>query len=315
MPRPRDESARDIPGLRSERILSLFLLLAGGRLHTAPDLARRFGVSTRTLYRDLDLLSAWGCPIEAVSGREGGFRILPGYSLDRSVLDRSELAAAAAALTGVEEAVGIRDAAEAAAKIEALLGRPRSLRNPWLRISLAPGRDERPVVDLLRGAIEESRVVQFGYRDAEGRRTERRVEPAAVVYLWEGWYLWAFCRLRRNWRHFKLARIENLKTRLERFEPRAEPSEEAWRSGYGRSVDLRIRVAPAALLRFEEDLGRDFGAPDGRGGRVADLRMPEGEWLIGFLLGFGDGIEVLEPPELRAEMTERARRLAGMYGK
>ncbi|HOX13495.1 MAG TPA: YafY family protein [Spirochaetia bacterium] len=313
MTRTRDESAPDAPSLRAERILSLFLLLAGGRLHSAPDLARRFGVSARTLYRDLDLLSAWGCPIESIPGREGGFRILPGYALDRSVLDRSELAAASAALAGVEEAVGGRGLERAAAKIDALLGRPRSRRSSWLRISLAPGRDERALVELLRDAIEGRRTVQFGYRDAEGRRTDRTVEPAAVVYLWEGWYLWAYCRLRRGWRHFKLARIERPRTRIERFEPRPEPSEEAWRGGGGTRTDLRIRVAPAALPRFEEDLGRGFGTPDGRGGRIAELRMPAGEWLFDFLLGFGDGIEVLGPPELRAEFAARARRVAELY--
>lgn len=315
MPRTRDDSPPDSPSLRAERILSLFLLLAGGRLHSAPDLARRFGVSTRTLYRDLDLLSAWGCPIEATPGREGGFRILPGYALDRSVLDRSELAAASAALTGIEEAVGDRGLERAAAKIDALLGRSRTRRSSWLRISLAPGRDERSLVELLRDAIEERRSVQFEYRDAEGRRTDRTVEPAAVVYLWEGWYLWAWCRLRRDWRLFKLVRIERPKTRMERFEPRPEPSEDAWRSVYGRRTELRIRVAPSALTRFEDDLGRDFGIPDGRGGRVVDLRMPDGEWLFSFLMGFGDGIEVLGPPEIRAEFADRARKVAELYEK
>lgn len=313
MPRTRDDSPQEGQSLRAERILSLFLLLAGGRLHSAPDLARRFGVSTRTLYRDLDLLSAWGCPIESIPGREGGFRILPGYALDRSVLDSTELAAAAAALSGVREAVGGRDLDGAAVKIDALLGRPRNRRKSWLRISLAPGRDERRLVELLREAIEENRLVQFGYRDAEGRRTERAVEPAAVVYLWEGWYLWAYCRLRRDWRLFKLARIEGPKTRMERFEPRTEPSEDAWRSGGGGRTDLRIRVFPSALARFEEELGRGFGTPDGRGGRVADIRLPSGDWLFSFLLGFGDGIEVLEPPEVRMEMAERARKTAGVY--
>ncbi len=315
MPRTRDEPSPDAPSLRAERILSLFLLLAGGRLHRAPDLARRFGVSTRTLYRDLDLLSAWGCPVEAIPGREGGFRILPGYALDRSVLDRSELAAASAALTGIEEAVGDRGLERAAAKIDALLGRPRIRRSSWLRISLAPGRDEHALVELLRDAIEDRRTVQFGYRDAEGRRTERTVEPAAVVYLWEGWYLWAWCLMRRDWRLFKLVRIERPKTRIERFEPRPEPSEDAWRSGGGARRDIRIRVAPAALSRFEEELGRGFGTPDGRGGRIAEIRMPAGEWLFAFLLGFGDAVEVLGPPELRAEFAARTRRVAELYEK
>ncbi len=317
MPETGDLRGRADPGLRSERILSLFLLMAGGRLHSAPELARRFGVSVRTLYRDLDTLSACGLPIEAVPGRDGGFRVVPGYALDRSVLGKAEIEAAAAALGSICEAVGDKAAESAERKLDALLGRRGDRRRAWIRISLAPGGDDRLVIDLLRSAIEERRLVRFRYRDAEGRETERRVEPAAVVYLWEGWYLWAWCRLRGDWRLFKLRRVSSAKSLLERFEPREEPSEDAWSAEWagGGEEEVRIRVFPQALDRAGEYFGRDFGFPDSGGCRLLELRFPRNEWLFSFLLGFGDGIEVIHPPDLRSELAVRARRLAALYEK
>lgn len=305
-------------GLRPERLISLFLLMAGGRLHTAPELSKRFDVSTRTLYRDLELLSSWGLPIEAIPGREGGFRVLPGYAIDRAILGEEELAAAAAALDGIETAVGGGPAvAGAGAKLEALLGRYKTRRRSWIRIALAPGGDERPLIELLRLAIEERRLVRFRYRDAEGRGSERRVEPVAVVYNWQSWYLWAYCRLREGWRLFKLARVEAAKSLLERFEPRAEPSEDAWRAQWESETEerLTIRITPAAIERVGESLGRGVGKIDEDGSRVVELYMPRSEWLFSFLLGFGDDIEVLEPPGIRQELANRLDRGAKLYKK
>lgn len=314
MPQTRKDFRTADSGLRCERVLSLFLILSGGRLHTAPELAKRFGVSIRTLYRDLDLLSAWGLPIEAFPGRDGGIRVLPGYAVDRAAFGRQELEAVAAAFGGVREAVGPAVAEGAGVKLEALLGRAAGRRPSWIRISLAPGGDDLPLIDLLRRAIEERSLVRLGYRDAEGRGSERHVEPTAVVYLWQGWYLWAYCRLRKDWRLFKLARIRDPKSLMERFDPRPEPSLDAWRTDWESSESelVRVRVSPTVRERVRESLGPGAEEKDGPAGSVV-FRLPRNEWLLSLLLGLGDGIEVLAPESLRRELAARAERTAALY--
>jgi predicted DNA-binding transcriptional regulator YafY len=316
MSQHKDMDVRDSSGLRSERILSLFLILAGGRLHTATELAKRFDVSIRTLYRDLDLLSAWGLPIEAIPGREGGFRVLPGYAVDRAVFGKDELETVAAAFGGVEEAVGQAATEGAGVKLAALLGRAKGRKPSWIRVALAPGGDERPLIDLLRQAIEERRLVRFDYCDAEGRGSERSVEPVAVAYLWQGWYLWAYCRLRTDWRLFKLARIRKPKSLMERFDPRPEPSKDAWRTEWEEieGERIRIRISPSIQARVQENLGTGSATKEDPG-RIFDFQLPKNEWLYSLLLGFGDGIEVLEPEDLRCELAERAKRIAAIYIK
>ena len=249
--------------------------------------------------------------MEAIPGRDGGFRIIPGYAVDRSVLGEAELATTAAALGEIRSAVGDTTSGDAEIKLDALLGRLKARRPPWIRIALTPGGDERPLIEMLRGAIEERRVVRFQYRDSEDRESERRVEPTAVAYIWSNWYLWAYCRLRGDWRLFRLSRIRSAKSLLERFDAREEPSENAWRANWDidDGQEIRLRLFGPAVGRARESFGRDSGIPDGTGGYVFNVLMPRNEWLFTFLFGFGEGVEVLSPADLRREFRERVLRL------
>ncbi|MBL8967128.1 MAG: YafY family transcriptional regulator [Spirochaetaceae bacterium] len=293
--------------MRSSRLLSLVLLLADGRTYSAACLAKRFGVSARSLYRDMDLLSGLGIPLESIPGRDGGYRIMPGFALERSVLDEGELAAVTAALGGIGRATGDRQAEGARSKLRALLAKSPERRRSWIRIELAEG--ARGHIETLRSAIEESRLVLLRYRDAEGATTERRVEPAAVVYLWQSWYLWAYCRLREGWRLFKLARVDSAHSLLSRFEPRTEPTDTAWREAWESKAptSLLLEIAPEAVPRAVEW----FEAVERRpgGGALVRARLPDNEWLYGFLLSFGPGLRVLEPERVGTELAARARRI------
>jgi len=303
-------------GPRAERLLSLILLLADGRTHSAPALARRFGTSVRTLYRDMDLLSARGIPIETIPGREGGYRVMPGFSLDRSVLSEGEMAAVAAVLQGLSDSLGSAMSDSARAKVSALLGGTGARRKSWIRIELAPGRRNRAILEVLRAAIEERRLVSFDYVDAEGRPTARRVEPAAVVYLWQSWYLYAFCRLRSGWRLFKLTRMKKARGLMERFTPRPEPSETAWRDQWETTEPTRLllHADPAAAAKAEEWFGAEACRSDDAGGVEVRVSLPVNEWLYGFLLSFGPDFRVVEPVEVAREISSRARRIAESYG-
>ena len=295
--------------MRSERLLSLLLDLADGKTHSSASLARKFEVSVRSVYRDMELLSGMGFPIEAEAGRDGGYRVLPGFTFDRSVLGESELAAVAAALGGIERATGSGEAEAARTKLVALLGKTPTRRRSWIRIELGQGGQDRERIEVLRRAIDESRLVLLRYRDAEGRASERRVEPCAVVYLWQSWYLWAYCRLRSGFRLFKLSRVEAAQGLMERFEARPEPSENAWREAWESepAAEVLLEIAPEAAARSDEWFGPQEATASG--GRLVRASFPENDWLVGFLLSFGEGLRVLKPESLARNLAERARRV------
>jgi predicted DNA-binding transcriptional regulator YafY len=299
--------------MRSERLLSLLLTLADGRLHGAPELASAFGVSQRSIYRDMDTLSCMGFPIEAIPGRQGGFRVLPGYAFDRSVLDSGELSAVTAALEGLGRATGLADAGGARSKLAALVAAQPNRRGSWLRIELAGGAAERSRLDLLRGAIESRNLLAIGYRDTEGRSSERTIEPVAIVYLWQSWYLWAFCRLRNDFRLFRLSRITRMRPLMARFDERPEPSPDAWRESWesGGTTAMKLRFSPGLATRADESFEETAPLPDG--GRLVSLELPENEWLYGYLLSFGAGLTVLEPERVARELATRASEIAENY--
>lgn len=294
--------------MRAERLLSLILTFSDGRLHNATALAREHCISVRSVYRDMELLSSMGLPLESVPGREGGFRVLPGYALDRSVLDEGELAAVAAALGGIGKATGSGDVLGAKSKLAALLARAPRRRRSWIRIELAGGERDKARIETLRQAIEDSRLVLVRYCDAEGQVSEREVEPIAVIYLWQSWYLWSWCRLREGFRLFKLSRIVEARGLLTRFEPRPEPSETAWRDEWeSRPSPVRFVVEAFAAAKAEEWFGASEALADGR--RIISVELPINEWLVGFVLSFGEGLHVLEPPELARLVAERAEKI------
>ena len=76
--------------MQTDRLFQILYLLLGGRQVTARELAERFEVSPRTIYRDIDLLSAAGVPVYGDRGRGGGLRLLPGFVLDRTALTRQQ---------------------------------------------------------------------------------------------------------------------------------------------------------------------------------------------------------------------------------
>jgi predicted DNA-binding transcriptional regulator YafY len=300
--------------MRSDRLLALTLLMADGRMHTARELARLYEVSERTVYRDMDALCQAGIPVEAIAGKDGGYRITEGWRIDRSVLSRDELPAVVAALSGIQALSGGHS--RALNKMRALLasGDGKAARQ-WLYLELSPGKRESALLQQLRHAIEERRVARIFYRDSEGAITERRVEPIAIVYTWNSWYLHAWCRLRDGFRLFKLIRITDLRLSLETFPERLEENDRPWHLNWedGPVIKLELRFFPVSAGRADEyfDESAVEKLPDG--GRLVHCDFPVNEWTYGFLLGFGAGLEVLAPEHVRKTVAERARAIIGRY--
>jgi Predicted transcriptional regulator len=300
--------------MKIDRLLSIVVLLLGREKVTAADLARRFEVTERTIYRDLDAINASGIPIVAYPGPRGGYRIDPSYTIDRRLLGFEDLKAIVAALKGVNSALEDRAIGSALEKIESLGPRERAaeLLEDRVVIDLFPwGRrgEERRLAKLLEPAIAERRLVAFDY-SSYGSEVERRVvEPMTLVFKAYAWYLWGFCRLRGGYRLFKLSRMRGLELRLERFkrrpgayEPEAEPPQPPM-------ADVLLAVDRSRAAEAEEWYGSEALQRLEGGELRLRLRLPEGDWLVRMLLGFGPGIEVLEPPSLRAAVAQAASRI------
>jgi predicted DNA-binding transcriptional regulator YafY len=311
----------------SARVLRLLVLFATRPRWTAPELTERLEVTGRTLRRDIDRLRALGYPITSTTGPYGGYELGAGGRLPPLVLDDDEAVAVAIALAELSRrsALPLEDAAVAAlAKLDQVL--PPALRERVAALgSVTEGvRPNDPIrrnpVDVqvlvaLALACRRRERVRFTYRDGSNRVASRLVEPHRLVALSQRWYLVAFDLDRRAWRSFRLDRVSELVNTGARFVHDDPPdaarfvAEGVAVGGYTTQARVRLLLPPdRAAAEIPAAVGViEPGPPDAATTIVrigGDL-----DWVARFLAGRECRFEVIEPPELRAELRKLARAL------
>ncbi|MDA0635775.1 WYL domain-containing protein [Nonomuraea sp. MCN248] len=322
--------------MRASRLLSLLLLLQTRGRMTAPELAEELEVSVRTVYRDVEALSAAGVPVYADRGPAGGYQLLDGYRTRLNGLTAEEASSLfLAALPGPAAELGMAElAANAELKVLAALPpEPRShaaqmrerflLDVPgWYR-----GADDVPHLSEVAEAVWDRRPLRMTYRRWGKQVVERLVHPYGLVLKGGSWYLVA-APPGENPRTYRVARILTLTTEPGHFD-RPEGFELAafWRAYaadfrermYTATAEIRLAPGMAELLAYT--MGQETvdsalagaGEPDAEGWRTLTLpieSITHARWL---LLRMGAGVEVLGPPELRALMVEAVAELRKMY--
>ncbi len=304
--------------MKAARLLEYCLILLNRGIVQAKELADRFGVSERTVYRDIEALCEAGIPVASFPGRNGGYGLVEGFKMDRQLLKPDELSALEASLAGLSRSFGDADWALASEKIKSLSrALPHRLRRPadYLFIDYGETEAQRALLKTARAAIEESRLLSIRYKDAKGETSERVIEPHSIIFAQQAWYLHAWCRLRGEFRVFRLGRVRQAALLRERFLPRpcCEPSG-LWGRGEGEMVvPMRLEFREPSIIAAEDYFGveglEESIGPDGTRSCVASGGFPVNEWLWRFLLGFGSGVRVLEPDSIRQGLAERARKI------
>jgi predicted DNA-binding transcriptional regulator YafY len=215
----------------SARLLRLLSLFQAQRYWAGAELSKRLDVTGRTLRRDVDRLRSLGYPVHSTSGVAGGYQLGAGTTLPPLLLDDDEAVAVALGLrtAATGSVAGIEEASvRALLKLEQVL--PPRLRH---RVAALHGyvvstRTRGPSVDaerlaLIASACRDHAGLRFKYNDRTGIPSARIVEPHQVVHTGYRWYLVAWDSTRKDWRTFRVDRIEGrLKTSI-RFKPRKAP--------------------------------------------------------------------------------------------
>ena len=297
--------------MQIHRMLEIVTLLLGGKSLTAGALAERFEVSARTIYRDVEALSAAGIPVFMVKGRGGGIQLTPGFALGKALLtegERVEVLASLKALGGV--APGEADGA--LRKLGALFGAAGA---DWIEVDFSSWSDPKGVAEafsLLKSAILGRRVVAFCYSSGKGETAERTVEPLKLCFKGQAWYLYGYCRSRGENRLFKLSRMRNL-TRTEQAFCRDCPPRALESSALpqGEMVEVTLRLPREMAFRVYDEFDR-IETLEG-GVFLVRARLPWDEGLFQHVLSFGEHCEVLEPPEVREEFIGRLEKTLARY--
>ena len=305
---------------RTDRLLAILLEFQARRQLRAEDLAARFEVSVRTIYRDVGALTEGGVPIAALPGI--GYQLLDGYFLPPLLFTADEAAALALGGGFVRDRVdtALRHTTnDALRKLEAVL--PLHQRETVARRGrelIFPDRgatsDDAALAEL-RGAIQEHQVVRLLYHRPRSDGPETRdVEPVSLAYVDQAWHLTAYCRLRQAPRIFRLTRIDRFERLPERYEPGVRHAFRGQDTRSERPVNIRVRVDPPAERWLRERQPFAFtGEEQDAAGTIFSYAVRDEEELLGWLLSWGPAIEVLSPPGLRARLAQAARDLLSRY--
>lgn len=315
----------------SARLLRLLSLFQGRRYWSGADLADRLEVTSRTLRRDVDKLRSLGYPVHSTSGAEGGYQLGAGSTMPPLLLDDEEAVAVAlglryaatGAIQGVEEA-----SVRAISKIEQILPPRLGRRLAALQAMVVTAPGAVPSVDAhtlstIAGACRDLEGLRFRYRDHGGTATARDVEPYRLVHTGRRWYLVAWDCGRKDWRTFRVDRIERLITGPS-FLPREPPARDlaAYVSkGWFYAAPCRARVKLlVAAEAIAERMAPYFGLiePIDERSCFFDVGASNFEGLAMHLALLGVDFELLEPSELAEQvqrLAERFRRAIPSQGE
>ncbi len=293
--------------MQESRLFKIVYYLLDKRQATAPELAKMFEVSVRTIYRDVDALSEAGIPIYAETGRNGGIRLMNGFVLDKAMLSEEEKQEILAALQSINTMQNL-GGSQTAEKLSAMFQMDSA---NWLEVDFSRWGNEgfdNKKFDLLKLAVIHCRKVKIHYAGSGGTVSQRILEPYKLVYKANAWYLYGFCTERQDMRLFRINRILDLKILDQEFKRSLvlKPMD-ALRIPEEEYPQITLRFPKEMAYRVYDEFDKTQIQRQENGDLIASARMPADRWLTGFLLSLGAQVEILSPPYLKTILAEEAR--------
>lgn len=301
--------------LKINRLLEITIILLNRGTVTAKELAERFDVSTRTIYRDVDVLSSAGVPVFTNKGNGGGISLLENYSINKTLISERESESLLLALktlqaTQYPEIDAILD------KIGAVFKNTEAA--DWVHIDFSPWasrpNEYNKFIEIKKAILNRIKIT-FDYINSAGEKTSRVMEPMRLVFKGQAWYLWGYCNTKNDFRIFRISRIKNVKALNVKFERRQYLDKNSVNEPetIRKCVNLVLKFYPESLYRIYDDFDEEMIVKNSDGTFTVEVQFPEDEWVYGYLLSFGSYVEVLEPQHIRHIIADRARKLLEFY--
>lgn len=300
--------------MQINRLFEIVYLLLNKKTTTAKELADRFEVSVRTIYRDIDTLSSAGIPIYASQGKGGGISLLDDYILNRSVLsekEQDEILFALQSLTITQNP----ETDKVLSKLSSLFNKDKA---SWIEVDLSPwGSDKNRLCEftILKNSILDHQVIEFNYFNPSGEKSRRRVEPVKLLFKVNAWYLQGFCLWRNEYRTFKLSRMSDIQITPDIFIDRLpkELLEDQNEQSVPKHIELRLQVSPHGAYRVFDEFDEQEITKNEDGSFTVMTTLPESEWLFSYIFSFGTDVEVLAPQTIRETVQNKLDEMIEKY--
>lgn len=300
--------------MRIDRLIGILSILLQKEKVTAPELADHFEVSRRTINRDIEELCKAGIPVVTTQGTGGGISIIEGYKIDRTLFTNKEVQDILAGLRSLDSVHGTNRYIQLMEKLSAgssdfMAGNQSVLidLSSWYKNALAYK------IEIIRSAIEHKTELSFSYYSPRGE-SKRQIEPYYLIFQWANWYVWGWCRMREDFRLFKLNRMEEIASTENTFEERACPLPDLRDTKvFPGEIAVKALFKPEYKWKLIEEYGPQCYTVQEDGRLLFWTNCNNKDYLIDWLLSFRDGVELIEPEEIRTELKTVIEKMNGIY--
>lgn len=301
--------------MQIDRLIQIVFLLLRHENITAKQLAEELCVSTRTIYRDINILSVAGIPITSQKGFGGGLSLLQGFSLDKSYFTQEEQNNIVQALQ-ILKSSNYPNADKSLNKVAGLFS--HNLQSEWLEIDFSywgSPEKERNNITALERAIINKYVITFTYFNAELTVTHQTVEPLKLVFKSHSWYLVAYSENKKDIRTFKMSRIRELQITNQLFDrelPKDFSITPVYKEEYNTPVFI-LHFSEKIAYKVYDEFQEKYIKKLDDGTLEVTFRYQLSDWTFLYLLSFGEYVEIIEPVEARNILKEKAKKIFSMY--
>jgi len=307
--------------MQIDQLFEFVYILIDKKQVTAKEMSKRFGVSTRTIYRWIEALSLSGIPVYSLKGRSGGIAISDNYKLDKTLLSEEERLAIVSSVKALESLSGnpaslVNANIKAAEKLSHLVQKDTD----WLEVDFAPwspeGSEVRNLFSILRNSILKKRQISFDYFTGDGRSEKRIVHPWKLVFRGQSWYLFGWCTSRKAERFFKLTRMRNLMmtSKEANISINMAASQPAQPGEYSAPlIQVKAKITKEKISYLMDSFICTEIKPQKNGYVNVTFTAPDTPWLYEILLSLGAQIKILSPAKLKNIIAETAEKISDLY--
>ena len=297
--------------MKDNRLFRILYYILEKEKVTANELADKFEVSVRTIYRDIDSISSVGVPIFTTQGKGGGIKIDNEYILNKSLFDTNEKEEIIAALQGLEK-TNEAYKSELITKLSTLF---KIKNSNWIEIDFTSWGSNNTYQDLfnaLKTAIINKNIISFSYISSKGEKINRKVKPIRLLFKEQDWYLYGFCLLRNDFRYFKLSRIKDLEVLAINYEDNFENEVLKKELKYENIVNIKLKFNKSVAFRVYDEFNGAI-EEDEKGNLYVEIKIPNNYKLYNYIFSFGANVEILEPEEIRTQFKNMINKIAKKY--
>lgn len=302
--------------MKYQIMVKILMLLLSRRKVCAREIAERYEISVRSVYRYIEELCVAGIPIDVARGRYGGLTIADTYRLPVGYFTKDEYTAAVNALTAMSSQVSDEAVLTALEKLQRQIKSERADTSVSGGIIVDGGTwgDTKKFSDKMavcERAVNESLCLDIDYISRSGEHSRRIIDPHVLIFKQNVWYVYAFCHTKQSFRTFKIGRIKSARFTGKTFEKREISREEIpLNFGYRSEelIELVLEIDKEKLPDAEEWIGIDNIEPRGKK-FVAEVSVPDDDGLVSKILGFGGGVKVVSPAALRNKVIAAANNI------